>query len=162
MMPSIADLPWLPLPPTDFAAQCKAVGATNEPPGPAIQFLAGFRLSARQSSSVARAISRSRQAGLDFAPLSNFRLGILSSATFDLLLDCLPAAAARHGVALDLVTTPYDQVMQQALEPGSEINSANADAVLLAVDHRWLNLDRASLDEAPETRVAAAIERLRA
>jgi FkbH-like protein len=88
-------------------------------------------------------------------------MGVLASATFDLLLDCLPAAAARHGVALDLKSAPYDQVMQQALDPASEINAAHLDAVLVAVDHRWLNLDRASLDESPADRVSAAIRRLR-
>ena len=162
MTPSITDLPWLPLPPEDYAVRCRAIGSTTESPGSAVQFLAGFRLSARQSASLARAIKRCRESGVDLAPLANFRLGILASATFDLLLDCLPAAAARHGVALDLVSTPYDQVMQQALDGASEINAANLDAVLVAVDHRWLNLDRACLNEAPADRVAAAVQRLRA
>ena len=103
---SIADLPWLPESPADFAAKCRAIGLQREPQGPSIQHLAGFRLSPRESSLLARAIRRCREEELDLAPLSVFRLGVLASATFDLLLDCLPAAAARHGVALDLKSAP--------------------------------------------------------
>ncbi|HVV60706.1 MAG TPA: HAD-IIIC family phosphatase, partial [Pseudolabrys sp.] len=162
MAHSIVDLPWLPPAPADFAAQCRAVGSNGEPAGPKLQYLAGFRSPARQASLFARALARCRSNGADLAPLSNFRLGILASATFDLLLDCLPAAAARHGVALELATTPYDQVMQQALDPSSEINKGGLDAVLVAVDHHWLNLDRPALNEAPGARVEAALQKLRA
>ena len=159
---SIVELPWLPVPPADFGDQCRAVTGSTESPGPVIQSLAGFRLSSRHSSLLARAIRRCREAGASLAPLSDFRLGVLASATFDLLLDCLPAAGARHGVALDLVSAPYDQVMQQALDPDSGINRAGLDAVLVAVDHRWLNLDKAGIEDVPADRVAAAIQRLRA
>lgn len=162
MPPSIATLPWLPVPPDDFAARCREVDAAGGAPGAAIQFLAGFRTSPRQATLLARAIKRRRSMGLGLAPLSDFRLGILASATFDLVLDCLPAAAARHGVALDLVSTPYDQVMQQALDPMSDINTAQADAVLIAVDHRWLNLDKPNLNEPKSERVDAAMQKLRA
>jgi FkbH-like protein len=161
MLPSIADLPWLPTPSADFAAQCRALESLADPVGPLIQLLATARLSARQSSSLARGIKRCQAAGRDLTPLAGFRLGILASATFDLLLDCLPAAAARHGIALELITTPYDQVMQQALDPNSEVNTAGVDGVLIAVDHRWLNLDRAGLSDGAD-RVAPAMQKLRA
>jgi FkbH-like protein len=160
MSHSITELPWLPTPPEDFLAQCKAVGSHGDLPGPALQFLASFRLNPRQSLAVARAIARCRANSPSLAPLSEFRLGVLASATFDLLLDCVPAAAARHGVALDLVSTAYDQVMQQALDPRSFINTARLDAVLVAVDHRWLNLARPNLTEAGH--VTAAVQRVRA
>jgi FkbH-like protein len=162
MFPSVAELPWLPLPPDDFAAQCRAIGTANKPAGPALQFLSGFRLSAQQSTSLYRAIKRCRSTAVDLAPLAGFRLGILTNATFDLLNDCLPAGAARHGVALELVTTPYDQVMQQALDPASEINRLDLDAVLVAVDHRWLNLAQVNLSDNAEQRIAAATQQLRA
>src|SRR5690348_4513191 len=116
MSHSIVTLPWLPLPPDDFAAQCKAAG-TGASAGATLQFLAGHRLNPRQSLTLARAIERCRSSGADLAPLSGFRLGILASNTFDMLMDCIPAAAARHGVAVELTSTPYDQVMQQALDP---------------------------------------------
>ncbi len=159
---SVIELPWLPAPPADFLARCKVIGLDGSTWGADLQSLASHRLSSRQSASFARALARCRSTGLDLSPLSNFRLGILASATFDFLLDYFPAAAARHGVALELVTTPYDQVMQQALDPASAVNTAQLDAVLIAIDHRWLNLDCASLTEAPEQRVSAAMQRLRA
>jgi len=66
-------------------------------------------------------------------------------------------------VAAEIVSAPYDQVMQQALDPQSQINRARLDAVLLAVDHRWLKLDRAAFDsETAQARVTDALERLRA
>ncbi len=107
-------------------------------------------------------MKRLQAAGRDLAPLSQFKLGILAGSTFDLVLDCLPAAAARHGVALSLVSTPYDQVMQHALDPDSEINRAAPDAVLVAVDHRWLNLDQPRLAAGSDKQVAGAMQRLKA
>src|SRR5690606_22185171 len=34
-------------------------------------------------------------------------------------------------------------------------------AVLVAVDHRWLNLDKVGIEDIPAERIAAAIQRLR-
>lgn len=162
MCPSIVDLPWLPPAPADFSARCRALGGGAEPAGQALQTLAGFRLSAQQAASVQRALKRCRGAGADLTPLMGFRLGVLTHATFDLVNDHLPAGAVRHGVALELVTTPYDQVMQEALNPSSSINTAALDAVLVAVDHRWMGLDRVKLGDKPEDRIGAALQRLRA
>ena len=160
MTPSLVSLPWLAEPPADFSARCRTCSDSAHP-GSAIQNLASFRLSAQQSLTLARAIARCRKADLSLAPLSNFRLGILAGSTYDLLLDCVPAAAARHGVALEILTTPYDQVHQQALDPGSDVNARNLDAVLIGVDHRWFNLSRPDLEHAAEARTAAALDQLR-
>ena len=157
---SIVDLPWLPLAPADYPARCKELKAGGEP-GKAIQALAGYRLNARQSLTLARAIERCRRDGADLAPLSDFRLGVLASGTVDMVIDCLPAAAARHGVALQIVSAPYDQVIQEALDPGSQINAARLDGVLIAVDHHWLSLESTDLGQQPEDRIANAIGRLR-
>lgn len=156
---SLADLPWLPPAPTDFQERCKALGG-GVPAGPALQDLANHLLSGRQAIALARAQARLRAAGADLTPLVPFRLGVLASATFDLLTDSLPAAALRFGVDLQVTTTPFDQVMQQALDPASEINSAGLDGVLLAVDHHWLNLDRPDLTGAKGARVEDAVRRL--
>lgn len=161
MSPSIVDLPWLPPAPADFSARCRALGTSTEPSGQALQTLAGFRLSAQQAAALARALKRCRSGGAGLAPLVDFRLGVLTHATFDLLNDHLPAGAVRHGVALELANTPYDQVMQEALDPSSSINTAKLDAVLVAVDHRWLGLERVKLSEKPEDRVGNALQRLR-
>jgi FkbH-like protein len=162
MSASVLSLPWLPLPPEDFSSRCRAVAAEDVLAGPVLQHLATFRLSAKHSLSLSRALKRCLDGGAPLAPLSKFRVGVLASATFDLLLDCIPAAAARHGVALEVITTPYNQVMQQALDPESPINTTKLDAVLLAVDHRWMNLDRPYLSDGKPPAPAAAVQQLRA
>ncbi len=151
---------WLPAAPSDFSARCRDYAGGAEPAGPGAQALAAFRLFAAQSGSLARAIAKRRRAADDFAPLSPFALGILSAWTVDFLLDCLPAAAVRSGVDLTVVTTPYGQVVQQALDPTSTINTAGLDAVLVLVDHRWLSMERPDLGD-PAASIDAAVERLR-
>lgn len=160
MNPSLQDLPWLPPAPADFSSRCRALANVPDPPGPDIQALAGFRASALQAGSLSRAIRKAIAAKRDLAPLSVLKLHVLASSTFDLIIDELPAAAARHGVALVVENAPFDQVVQQALDPGSQVNTEQPDAVLVAVDHRWLNLDRPALGTGGTARVEAAIERL--
>lgn len=153
-------LPWLRDAPADFAVRCRAVGQSSEAPGAQLQFLAGFRLNSRQAAQLARALRRCRAEHGDLKPLSPFRLGVLSNATADLLLDDLVAAAARHGVALEIVAAPYDQVVQQAFDPASLINTTKLDAVLVAVDHRWLKFDRPLLGENAAAALAKGMEQL--
>jgi FkbH-like protein len=157
----MADLPWLRESPAGFLPRCKQLGPHSDAPGREIERLASYRIDARQSIALARAIARCLGAGCDLAPLSRFKLGVLSSGTFDLVIDCLPAACARHGVALAVVAAPYDQVAQPALDPGSQINIAHVDACLIAVDHHWLALDTTDLTQPPEDRISSAIVRLR-
>src|SRR3569832_2731349 len=162
MNPPIVELPWLPTPPEDFIQRCQALASGSASPGLEAASLAAFRLSAQQSLLLSRAIRRCRAAGADLSPLSGFRLGVLASTTFDLVIDCIPAAAARHGVSVEIVSAPYDQVMQQALDPTSDINRAHLDAVLVAIDHRWLNLDHADLASGGLERVQSALAKLQA
>ena len=157
----IAELPWLPLPPDDFAVQCKALGQSTTAPGMALRQLATARLSGRQALVLSRALDRCRAAGLDLAPLDPLRLGILSNATFDMIADHLPAAALRHGVAVDLIVPPFDQAMQQALDPGSMIHARQSEAILLAFDHRWYGIEGASFDQEAAAQLAKASEMLR-
>jgi FkbH-like protein len=157
---SVVSLPWLPPPPEDWAARCKAAAADGV--GRTIQQLSGYALGARQLLALSRALAKRRAADADMAPLSAFRLGMLASNTVDLVIDCLPASAARHGVAAEIIAAPYDQVMQQALDPSSAINEAKLDAVFVSVDHRWLKLDSVNLSQNPAGRVSEAIDRLRA
>ena len=161
MVRSIAQLAWLPEPPEDFTKRCRAFGAADGPAGATLRFLSGHGMNMAQAGSLSQAIARRRDAGADFAPMAAFRLGILSASTVDILTDCIPAAAARHGVVTELIVPPYDQVMQQALDPGSYLNTAGVDAVLLILDHRWLQLDRPRFGAATE-QVGAALERLEA
>lgn len=142
------DMPWLPQAPAGLRSRLLSLLDCADDVGKQLKALATCQMSAGDASALARTISRVRANGSSLSPLSHFRLGILSNATFDLVQSWMPAAAARHGVALELIEAPYDQVMQQALNPLSVVNKSRPDAVLLAIDHHWLNLEQPVLDEA--------------
>ncbi len=156
---SVRDLPWLAPAPADLRARIRML-AEAASPGADIQFLASHRLEPQQAANLGKQIAKALREQRTLAPLSGFRLGILSSSTFDLVAEQIPAAAARHGVAAELILGDYDQVTQAALDPRSAIATARPDAVLVAVDHRWLGLDHDLGD--PRVRLASAQEQLRA
>ncbi len=133
------DLLWLPEPPSDFSAQCRASLGTAAP-GAGIRSLASFALNENQLYQLSRVILKARAAGASLAPLLPFRLGLLSNSTGDFIVPSLVASAARYGIALECVMAEYDQVIQEALSPDSVINRSRPDAVLLAIDHRALPL----------------------
>ncbi|HCY14477.1 MAG: haloacid dehalogenase [Curvibacter sp. GWA2_64_110] len=127
-MQHLAALPWLPDAPDDFRARCKSMANGED-----ARFLATHALDLTQLGQLARAMQR-----LDtLVPLTPFKLAVLSSTTVDFLLPPLIASGARHGFAMEVFGPPYGQVMQQALDPTSEVNRFEADAVLLYLDHRF-------------------------
>ncbi|MGI4881260.1 MAG: HAD-IIIC family phosphatase [Janthinobacterium lividum] len=152
------DLPWLPPAPDDFAARRLDCMALREDVGLAVQSLAGFRQTSLQALTFRRMLSRLQAGGSDLAPLSPLKLAIVSNATMSFVADYIPAAAARHGVAVTLVEAEFDVAMQEALDPASTVNTSGADAVLLAVDHRWLGLNLSPIDDGDQ--VGLAIDRL--
>jgi FkbH-like protein len=154
VVPSLLSLPWLPAPPPDFRKRCAALSPDQSDLGASIQFLGSHALDGPKATSLSRAIGRCREAAADLSPLSALRLGILGTSTLDFIADVLPAAAARHGVALDVVTGPYGQVLQQALDPRSTINGSHPDVVWLALDAHSLNLTR----PCDEDRAAGLVE----
>ena len=83
---------------------------------------------------------KARAGGPSLAPLTPFRLGLISNATSHFVVPALVASAARHGIALECIEADYDQVMQAALCADSPINQAQCDAVLVALDYRALPL----------------------
>ncbi len=138
------DLYWLVAPPQDFRAQCKAIDAQlqaddrTQKLGVAIQKLAATRLNTNQLTSLSGLIQRAQQSGADLAPLSAFKLGVLGNATTCLYVPTIAATAARYGVSLSIHQAEYDQVMHEALDPQSGINTSAPDAVLLALDYHAL------------------------
>ncbi|MBS0331485.1 MAG: HAD family hydrolase [Proteobacteria bacterium] len=154
-------LPWLPEAPERFRDLCRELSPSDPGVGAKVQSLATHRLNQAQAAALGKAIARLRGEGAALAPLSGFKLAILANTTFDFIAAALPAAAARHGVALETWLAPLDQVEQFALNPRSALYAQTADGVLLGVDHRWLGLDRAALGGDVETRVEGALARLR-
>jgi len=135
-----SELHWLPQAPADFSARLKDLDAQGDGLGAAVQAIASYALDINQLTKLARRIGNARNHGKNLAPLTPFRLAILSNATVDFLGPALVASAARHGVALEVVQPPFDQVAQQAMNPDSETHRARPDAVLFAIDYRALPL----------------------
>jgi FkbH-like protein len=133
------DLTWLPAPPSDFGARCRAV-LDSAAPGPELQALASLGLNENQLNQLAKTVTKTRTARSDLKPLIPFRLGLLSNSTLDFIIPCLVGTAARYGIELTCVKADYDQVIQEALSPDSLINRTKTDAVLVAVDYHALPL----------------------
>ena len=144
MNPLYEELQWLERPPHDFSKRLKALENLAGPAGPQIQELAQHALDVNQLIKLAKVISGKRKetegAGTWLTGLVPFRMAVLSNSTIDLIVPALIASAARHGIALEIVETSYDQAAQDALDPDSKVNRSNPDAVLLALDYRALPL----------------------
>ena len=123
-----SDLAWLPRPPADFAAQCRAALASDADPGRRIQWLAAHALDEGQLDRRAKVVTGARQAGRSLAPLTGFRLAMISNATTSLIAPALIATAARYGIALDCVEADFGQVLQEAVSADSAIHRAKPDA----------------------------------
>jgi FkbH-like protein len=135
-----SELAWLPRPPQDYSERLKSLGMTDGLRGTDIQALAVHALDLNQLTKLAKVIERARRSGAGLEPLVPFKLAILSNSTTDLIGPALIASAARHGVDLEVVRPPYDQVAQEALSAESIVNRARPDAVLFALDYRALPL----------------------
>jgi FkbH-like protein len=135
-----AEMLWLPRAPEDFSSSLKALANSPGPLGRELQSLALHALDLNQLTNLAKAIDKARSEGQSLAPLVPFKLALLSNSTLDLIVPALVATAARHGIALEAIKPPYDQVAQEALTPDSTIHTWKPDAVLFAIDYRALPL----------------------
>ena len=135
-----SELQWLPRAPEAFSLALKTVANSAGPLGRELQALALHGLDLNQLTKLAKVIAMARSDGKSLDPLVPFRLAVLSNSTIDLTVPALVASAARHGIALEVVQPPYDQVAQEALTPGSMVNASMPDAVLFALDNRALPL----------------------
>jgi FkbH-like protein len=162
-----AELQWLPRAPEDFSARLKTLGTATGPAGRELQALALHALDLNQLTKLAKAIGKLRteadSGGKSLDPLAPFKLAMLSNSTIDMIVAALVASAARHGIALEVIQPSYDQVAQEALNPGSTVNCSKPDAVLLALDYRALPLKLTLGDaEAAAATVQGAIGYLQA
>lgn len=159
MSDSVLNLPWLPPLPEGYRSQCRALDAGTANLGATIQRLAGYAATGPAAAALSKAIRRCREAGGSMRPLEPLHLAVLASSTIDLVVDSLPAAAARHGVDLSLTVGDYDQVMQLSLNADSPVARAGVDAALLVIDHRWLGLDHIVTQDGA-AQVQAVLDRL--
>lgn len=162
-MEPIANLGWLPPAPEDFAAHAKAVRSTDRDISDALRALARYRLDVNQLQRLARIVESARQRHGALAKLTPLKLGILSNTTTDFIVPAIIGSGLRHGLAIECVTGPFGQFVQDALDPASAVNAARCDVVLLAIDSRGYALQSAPGDRgAEEAAVAAALDRVEA
>lgn len=147
----LSELSWLLAPSDDFSLRFNEISEKmkkNENAGQGIQKLASHRLNFNQLNRLGTLIRRCDRETL--LPLENYRICVLCGGTTDFMAPALIASAARHGIALEITSTPYDQILQQALDPNSILNNSKPDAVLVALDHRSLKIE-ASIEKLNET-----------
>jgi len=156
-----ACLAWLPQPPKNFADLCRSVSNDGQGVGKSLRQLASYSLDQNQMERLAKVITQARTASVSLSPLTSFRLGLLSNSTVDFIVPALITSAARHGIALEVITGNYDQSFQDALSPDSPVNRSAPDAVLVAIDYRGLPLLASPGDaKAAQTCVQGALEHL--
>lgn len=162
-MEPIAHLGWLPPAPDDFTARAKALKAAEGDLSAGLRALSGHRLDANQLQRLARIVEAARGRDGALAGLMPLKLGIVSNATTDFITPAIIGSGLRHGLSIDIVAGPYGQCMQEALDPGSTVNRAGCDVVLLAIDSRGYPLHSAPGDrEAGEAAIAAALGQVEA
>jgi FkbH-like protein len=156
------DLTWLPLPPTDFNRQCRALPQAPDFARVA-RSLATHTLDGTKLGRLGDAIREGLASGQTVGSLTPFKLGILGNGTLDLLPSAIVASSARHGIALECLKGGFEQPLQDALDKDSLVNRFHPDAVLLALDYRGLPLapTPGNLDAA-DAAVRAAVDYLNA
>jgi FkbH-like protein len=135
-----ANLSWLPEPPSNFAAECRAAAESSGPLGAVLMELSKYSLNVNQLSRLRKVLSAASQTGRPLDPLSPFRLGVVSNSTLDFIVPSLEASALRHGIALTCIQADYGQVLQEVISPDSLLYSETLDAVLIAIDYRYFPL----------------------
>jgi len=133
-------LQWLPQPPHEFSESLKAAGSDAASPGRELRALASHALNLNQLTKLAKVVTKARSERRPLDPLVPFRLALVSNSTTDMMVPALVGSGLRHGLALDIIHPPYDQVAQAVLAPDSVVNVSKPDAVLFAIDYRALPL----------------------
>lgn len=130
------DLPWLLAPSDDFNERCIQLGR-HQTPVAEVHALAKYALSINQANRLYQAIGKltAETRSLLSRSLTPFRLGIVSNATMDLMIPSIVISAIRNGIDIEVVSTDFGQVAQEAFDAGSKLNTARLDAVLIALDY---------------------------
>jgi len=135
---SLENLSWLPEAPGDFRLRCRALAGAGVSWTRDVRFLASHRLDSAQLVQLAKSIEHLQP---ETQELTRFKLAFLSNGTAEFISPCLVASAARHGILLERIDTPFDQAAQQAMDPRSRLHRSAPHAVVLAFDARALPLD---------------------
>ncbi|MEO6092978.1 MAG: HAD-IIIC family phosphatase [Novosphingobium sp.] len=158
----LSDLAWLPPEPRDFRQTLASLRAEVAGPADARERLirlATHRLDDGKLGKLARVASG---IGDDAAPLTRVRLGLIGDGTLSLLSPAITGSGLRHGLLIEVVEGSYGSAVQEAADRASVLHSAGLDMALVALDYRLAGFEGAAIGEdPPETRVAAAFQRIR-
>ncbi|HSN89254.1 MAG TPA: HAD-IIIC family phosphatase [Thermoanaerobaculia bacterium] len=124
----------------DIRARADALKAAAD--GPALRTaLAGLDLD-RLDSGVWDLLARGLRGGEETAQVPDIRLAVLSNFTLDLLPRFLSVRAAAEGVRTAGYVGPFDQHVQEVLNPESGLHRFRPDAVFLALSLHRLRPER--------------------
>lgn len=150
------ELAWLLPQPVDFGRQCKALENDPATSGAAIRAAATAALDINGLARLAKTIRKLQSRPAALKPLNPFRLCIISNGTTDYLEAALIATAPRFGISLEVISTAFDQAIQEAIDPRSLLHAAKPDAVLVALDYRGLGLQSVLGDSEQASQVVDA------
>lgn len=160
---TLADLPWLPLPPSDHRDRMAAFRRSDRPTDHDLKRLANCRLDENGIISLGKVV-RAVADRIDLSSgLTKVRMVLLSDTTTDYLAPALVASAVRRGILLDLVVGDFGLIEQELFDPKPEFLDPAPDLVMVSIDTRMQGLDAGLIDEgAAERAVAAARARVQA
>jgi FkbH-like protein len=133
---SILGMEWLPPVEGDFRKKLRALREGKPFDSTEARRLANSRLDISQLHSLERALGSQTLEQKE----GRVSLSVLSNATTDLLVPAIIATGARHDLWIDVNAPEFGSFASEALNPKSETNARSDDFVLLALDHRGLNL----------------------
>ena len=105
-----------------------------------LKALAQYALDDNQLVSLSRALAKLGATGRSLAPLYPYKLGLIANYTANFVAATIAGTALRYGMAVECFTGAYDQGLQESLDPQSSVNSAQPNAVLIAIDWRGFPL----------------------
>jgi FkbH-like protein len=153
------DLGWLPRPPADFGAQVRSMSSASDDLGAKLRQLAMTALDEAQLARLAAVLKAGIAKRASLPPLDKLKVAILSNATTDFLEPAIAATGLRYGFAIETSVAPYGQIVQQAMDPKSQMNQRRPDLVLCLIDHRGLPLSPSPGDvKSTDDKLAASIE----
>jgi FkbH-like protein len=126
---------YLPPKPLNFRQLCADVDAMETRRGDRLRWLASHQLDNNALHRLATSIEKAIACGAT-DPLTSFTLGLVSNGTTDLLSSALVGAAARYGIVVSVIASPFGVTFQAAFDSDSTILAENPDAILLALDYR--------------------------
>ena len=154
---NLLEMPWLVPAGDRFRADVKALRSREIFDAAMAQRLATCRLDLGQLHSLARALPLQRIEQCD----GHIRLSILSNATADLIVPAVVATAPRHGLWIDASTPPFGAFASEAMDANSQTHKRSDHFVLLALDHRALQLKPCPGDlSMAESTVTAALSQV--